>query len=145
MNEEKPPEIKERPREVIYAVQLVCASLALDFVSFFVKQPDFMQPQSLAIGISAIIFGTLISGFLLFMIWRGRNWARLLYLIVFLIGAPFAFPVIVMVFQKNLIFSIVGLIKISLQIMAAVLLLQKPTRQWFRMIKVRRLMSYQVI
>jgi hypothetical protein len=144
MNYEKPPDALERPREVLYAVQLTCASLALEFVSFIFKRSDSLEPQTWALGMAALIIGALFSGFILFMIWHGRNWARLLYLILFFIGAPFAFPAIVLIFQKNLIFSVISLIRLSLQLMAVVLLLQRPTREWFRMIKVRRLMAYQV-
>lgn len=143
MNEEKPQEIQERPREVLYAVQLTFVSLALGLVLFPLKQTNFVAAQ-IVLGIFAILITLAFTGFLLFKIYRGRNWARLLYIILFIIGAPFAFPAVLTTFQKSPILAVIRLLQLSLQMMAVVLLLQKPSRDWFKMIRLRKLMNYQV-
>jgi hypothetical protein len=68
----------------------------------------------------------------------------LLFLTFFLIGFPFSIPAIFTAFQKSPIPSVFSLVRLCLQMMAAVLLLQKPSRQWFKMIKLRKLLNYQV-
>ena len=144
MDEEKPLENLARPREVLYAVQLTFVSLAFSLVLLPLRRPDFWKPQVMILGIFAILMTLSFTGLLLFKIWRGHNWARLLYIILFFIGAPFAFPGLLAVFQKSPILAVIRLLQLSLQLMAVVLLLQKPTRDWFRMLKVRKLMQYQI-
>ena len=140
MDEEKPLENLARHREVLYAVQLTFVSLALSLILF-----PLGKPRVMLLGIFAIFITLSFTGLLLFKIWRGRNWARLLYIILFFIGAPFAFPEFFVVFQKNPISGVIHLLQLSLQLMAVVLLLQRPSRDWFRMLKLRKLMQYQTI
>ncbi len=78
------------------------------------------------------------------MILRGQNWARLLYLALFFLGLPFSIPAFLMALARNPVAAVIMLIQLALQMMAAVLLLQRPSRDWFRFIKLRRLMNYQV-
>jgi hypothetical protein len=143
MNEEKPREILERPREVLYAFWLTIASLPLGIIAVTLR-PDVVKSQILVFTIMGFLFSLSCTLFLFVMILRGQNWARLLYLIIFIIGAPFAFPAIVTAFQKSPVPAVIRLLQLSLQMMAVVLLLQKPARDWFRFIKLRKLMIYQV-
>lgn len=144
MSEEKLPESLERPIEVAYAFWLIIASLVLGIIAFPLR-PEVVKPQLLVVAIIAFLLTLAFTVFLFVMILRGKNWARLLFLTFFLIGFPFSIPAIFMAFQKSPIPSVFSLIQLCLQMMAAVLLLQKPSRQWFRMIKLRKLLNYQVI
>lgn len=143
MLEEKPPESLVRPVEVLYAFWLIIASLAMGVIALPLK-PEAVKPQLLVVTIIAFLLSLAFTVFLFVMILRGKNWARLLFLTFFLVGFPFALPAIFIAFQKSPIPSVFGLIQLCLQMMAAVLLLQKPSRQWFKMIKLRKLFNYQV-
>jgi len=143
MNGEKPSESMERPLEVLCAVQLGFASLVLALIAIPLR-PVVIKPQLLGVVILAIVFGLLFTSFLLIMILRGQNWARLLFIILFFIGLPFAFPGILLTLQKTPISALVRLMQLSLQMMATILLLQQPARNWFKSVKLRKLMNYQV-
>jgi len=143
MNTEKTPETMERPLEVLCAVQLGFASLVVALISIPLN-PAVIKPQLLGFTILAIVFGLLVTSFLLIMILRGQNWARLLFIILFFIGVPFAFPGILLTLQKSPISALIRLIQLSLQMMATILLLQQPARNWFKSVKLRKLMNYQV-
>jgi hypothetical protein len=143
MDEEKPLRFMERPREVVYAIQLVFASLVLGLIAVPFR-PDIIKNQLLGFIIIGVIFSLLFTSFLLIMIFRGKNWARLLFIIPLFIGLPFAFPAIFNVLQKSPINSAIAFIKLCLQIMAAVLLLQKPARDWFKFNKLQKLMPHHV-
>lgn len=143
MSEEKPLESMERPREVECAVQMAFVSLVLALIAIPFR-PAFVKPEMLGFMILGIIITVLFTSFLLIMILRGQNWARLLFIILFFIGLPFTFLGIILTLQKSQVSMLISLIQLSLQIMATVLLVQRPTRNWFKSVKMRKLMNYQV-
>ena len=144
MNAEGFPASLDRPAEVIYAVRLTIASLVLALVAFPLKGPAMIKPSPIILGIFAIFLTLSFTGFLIFMILRGQNWARLLYITLFFLGLPFSFPAFLIILSKNPVAAVINLLQLSLQMMAVVLLLQKPARDWFRFIKLQKLMNYQV-
>jgi len=137
----KPPEFRERPKEVVYATRFMIASLVLAVIAFPLRGAE-LKPQLWFIGIFAIVLTAIFTLFLLFMILGGRNWARLLYVTLFFIGLPFSLPAFVIAFSKNPVAAVATLIQLALQTMAVVLLLQKPVRDWFKFVKLRKLMGY---
>jgi hypothetical protein len=143
MREGKPPESLERPREVECAVQMAFASLVLALIAIPFR-PAIVKPHMLGFMILGIIVTLLFTSLLLIMILRGHNWARLVFIVLFFIGLPFAFPGIILTLQKSPVSALISLIQLSLQMMATVLLLQQPARNWFKSVKLRKLMNYQV-
>lgn len=144
MNLEEVPASMERPKEVVYAVRLAITSLILTLVAFPLRRPELIKSHLPILGIFALFIALSVSGFIIFMILRGQNWARLLFITFFFLGLPFSVPAFLMALAKNPAAAIIMLIQLALQMMAAVLLLQRPARDWFRFIKLRRLMNYQV-
>ena len=135
-------EIKERPKEVLYAFWLTIASLPLGIFAI-ASRADVVKSQIFVFTVIGFVLAIAFNLFLFLMILRGRNWASLLYLILFISGAPLAFPAIVTAFQRTPVLAVIRLVQLSLQIMAVVLLLQKPARDWFKYIKLQKLMLYQ--
>ena len=133
----------ERPKEVIYAIRMTIASLVLALIAFPLNRP-VIKSHLIILGVFAIFLTLSFTVFLIFMILRGQNWARLLYITLFFFGLPFAVPAFLMALSRNPISAFTNLIQLSLQMMAVVLLLQKPTRDWFRFVKLQKLMNYQV-
>ncbi|MHB8070027.1 MAG: hypothetical protein ACYDIC_19215 [Desulfobaccales bacterium] len=144
MNLEGVPASMERPREVVYAVRLAYASLVLTLVAFPLRRPEFIKSHLPVLGIFALFVALSVSCIIILMILRGQNWARLLFITLFFLGLPFSVPGFLMTLAKNPAAALIMLLQLALQMMAAVLLLQRPVRDWFRFIKLRRLMNYQV-
>ena len=144
MNLTEVPASMERPQEVVYAVRLAIASLVLTLIAFPLKKPEVLKSHLFILGIAGLIVAMSISLVIILMILRGQNWARLLYVTLFFLGLPFSIPAFLMALAKNPMAAVIMLIQLALQMMAAVLLLQRPCREWFRFIKLRRLMNYQV-
>ena len=144
MHEERPPASMDRPREVIYAFRLLIASLALTVIALPLKRPEIMKSHLIIFAILGIFLTLSFTVFLILMILRGQNWARMLYLTLFFLGLPFSVPAFLITLQKNPIVAFTNLIQLSLQMMAVVLLLQKPTRDWYRFIKVQKLVHYRI-
>lgn len=144
MNPEGVPASMERPREVVYAVRLAIASLVLTLIAFPLRRPEMVKSDLFILGGFALILALSVSFLLILMILHGKNWARLLFITFFFLGLPFSVPAFLMALGKNPISAAIMLIQLALQMMATVLLLQRPVRDWFRFIKLRRLMNYQV-
>ncbi|MDD2904527.1 MAG: hypothetical protein PHU44_19020 [Syntrophales bacterium] len=143
MDEEKPREILSRPKEVLYAFWLTIASLAVGILALPLSS-EVVRSQILAFTIIGLVFSLAFTLFIFFMILKGRNWARMLYMILFISGAPFAFPAIIVAFQKTPVLAVIRLLQLFMQMMAVVLLLQKTTRNWFARLKLQKLMNYQL-
>jgi hypothetical protein len=66
------------------------------------------------------------------MIERGRNWARITYLVLYLVGLPFFVLSLLATWRYSLIAAGSGLVQTLLQTVALVLLFLRPSREWFR-------------
>ena len=78
---------RKPPAQVVWAVRLLWASLAVSVLA------SFIVPQSAEGGAAAAAVGLVIqwgllafSGWLNVCIWRQKNWARIVYLVLFLLG-----------------------------------------------------------
>ena len=136
MNKEK----KGRPDKVSTAVTLLWVTIAIGIVGSIMEFPSSLEVATAqGFGLGFIIFTTFftlaILAFFIFMIGKGKNWARITFLVLFIIGIPFAvFPL----FQSLLTSPISGILGIGqtiLQIIALVLLFQKPSSDWFKSVK----------
>lgn len=143
MDQEKPQEPMARPPEVLYAFWLTIVSLVVGFVAIPLNS-EVVRSQLLVFTIIGLLLTFAFTLFIFYMILKGKNWARVLYMILFISGAPFAFPAIIIAFQKTPVLAIIRLLQLSLQMMAVVLLLQKATRDWFNRLKLQKLMNYQL-
>ena len=76
-----------------------------------------------------------IMWFFIFMIGKGRNWARITFLVLFIIGTPFSVLPLMQSLAANPISGLLGIVQIIIQIVAIVFLFQKPSSDWFRGIK----------
>jgi hypothetical protein len=70
--------------------------------------------------------------FLIFKISTGKNWARITYLVLFIIGMLPAVPVILGEFSRLPVVGALSLAQVGLQLFALVLLFTKPGSGWFR-------------
>jgi hypothetical protein len=74
---------------------------------------------------------------LIHMIRRGENWARITFLVAFIL----VFPLIILFLAfsaANPIYGLLGLGQILLPIIALIFLFQKPSSAWFRNLKTRK-------
>ena len=143
MDEEKPQVTTPRPREVLYAFWLTIASLAVGILAIPLRS-EVVRSQLIIFTIIGLLISLAFTLVLFYLILNGKNWARMFYTITFLIGVPFAFPAILVAFQKTPVLAVIRLLQLFLQMMAVVLLLQKSTRVWFTKLKLQKLMNYQL-
>jgi RsiW-degrading membrane proteinase PrsW (M82 family) len=96
---------------------------------------DQTPREASAVNLLGILVGYGISWFLIDRIGRGRNWARMLYLVMTVIGSPF----LVMSFRQEMeIIPVQAWISVGLmglQIVAVIALFQQESSNWYRQMK----------
>lgn len=127
----------EKPVEVTRAVQLLYASLGIGLVKSIV---DFGRISSQS-SVGLTLFIMLVTfGLLFFFIWKisdGRNWARIVFLVLFLLGLPFSVPLYLEEFGRNIFLGSLSVIQVLIQLIATYLMFKKSSSLWFRARKAR--------
>jgi hypothetical protein len=73
--------LEERPRQVVHATALLWTAFALDLISGYrqsQRDPDLMSPAGAVAAGTVIALAVAVN----VSVWRGRNWARVVYAIV---------------------------------------------------------------
>ncbi len=142
----------EKPKNVILAIQLLWAtiavavlSMALDWNQTLEKLNDQITHQFPGFPIKPELFIILIWGFTLaILIWliikitSGRNWARILYLIMTVIGLPFSIPELVDKFNTSMLTFFLAFLTTILSVAICVLLFMPSSNAWFKELKAQR-------
>lgn len=93
----------------------------------------YVNSRSVSILILTLIFMAFIS----YMILLGRNWARVTFLVLFLLGFLLNLPSVVYYFTTVPIVGFISLIQMGLQIFVLILLYNKESKDWYLMQKER--------
>lgn len=129
-----------RPGKVETAVKLLYVTLGIGVLRSIGESMEVsMRAQSIspayAVFKAFFVFG--IMWFFICMIGKGRNWARITFLVLFIIGIPSAvFPL--QSLAANPISGLLGIGQTVIQIIALVFLFQKPSSDWFREMKAKK-------
>ena len=125
-------ENSQKPDSIARAMNLVWASLALGFVRLAI---DYQYMQSLG---PVIVFNSIfvlvfaITAFLVFKMSAGRNWARITFLVLFVIGVIPTIPILLADFSRSAVSGGIGVIQAGLQLYALVLVFTEPGKHWFK-------------
>ena len=122
----------ERPKKVQNAVTIFYVTLGIGIVRAVMEASANAALQ----GVGSFLFGTLVvfavMVFLIAMIGRGRNWARITFLVLFLLGLLPSILPLIRSFTISPISGVLGLAQVVLQIVAMVFLFQQESSAWFK-------------
>jgi hypothetical protein len=122
----------ERPRQIVWVVQLAAFNYALGLVTIAISWEYFARLQSMTPTIISQSFTLVVLFWLYYKIFHGRNWARIVWLVLSLIGLA------VMPMAYKLLDAAPGIIKLQMFIGLGItlviiwLLFFSPGRHWFR-------------
>jgi len=122
-----------RPHEVTLAARLLWVALALGALSFMVDSVRAASGGSLplaAVVISLLTLGLL--GWLTHKIAHGRNWARIVFLIMFVVGVPIFFLQLPAMLERSVFATAISVAISILQIVALYLVFIGVGARWFR-------------
>jgi hypothetical protein len=121
-----------RPSQVTRAAQLLTSALVLGLVASAIRLARQIHGLQLALSLLILVAFLTVLFYLVMKIWAGRNWARILLLVLVVLNTPFAILGYLAEAQTNVVPAVLSLIIVVLQVLATVLLFTKPAHRWFR-------------
>jgi hypothetical protein len=128
----EPTAIVERPREATRAVQLISASFIIGGIRAVFELAHKVSGASFFVAILLLIAFFSICFFLVSKIAAGRNWARIVFLVLMLIGLPFAILGYIQELRTSLLGGSISIIMAILQLLGTYLLFTTKSNLWFR-------------
>jgi len=132
-----------RPANVGTAVKLLYITLGIGVVRSIMEASTTAKVASPGFVMFITFFVLGIMWFFIYMIGKGRNWARITFLVLFIIGIPFAILPLLQSLAANPISGLLGIGQTVIQVIALVFLFQKPSSAWFKEMKAQRLLAQQ--
>jgi hypothetical protein len=126
------PQATGKPKKVQNAVALLYATLGIVLIQILFE--IFFGVSHVRWIVFLAMFGPMF-GFvilLIVMMSRGRNWARITYLVLFLLGFIPETLSLVRSFSATPFFSLLGIVQAALQITALVFLFHRESSAWFK-------------
>lgn len=135
-----------RPEKVGTAVKLLYISLGVGVLQRIMMASVYAElphvPNNLSVQILVMLVAFFVLGIrwlFIYMIGKGRNWARIVFLVWFIIVTPVS--MLIMVFYVIAFPLLVGLpyiVQTVIQVIALVFLFRKPSTDWFREMKMTK-------
>ncbi|GEP46099.1 nuclear transport factor 2 family protein [Brevifollis gellanilyticus] len=127
-----PLDRSERPRQVLFAVRLLYASLGVGFLKIGIEASALTKIHSAdrLVFLTLVIF--VIMALFFALIGMGKNWARILFLVSFLVGIPFWPGNMADAFRFSAFSGSLHVVQAGLQLWALILLFQSDSSAWFR-------------
>jgi hypothetical protein len=122
---------EKKPKAVKDAVRLVYISIVLGIINYVIDfryLTDIERPESIILS-SILSIG--VGLFLTYMISRGKNWARYLFLLSAIIGVIPFFLFFWEDLGRNILIGLLSLITLVLELIALAMLFKKESSEWF--------------
>ena len=121
-----------RPSVVTTAVGLLLLSIAIGLLTSSLRVAQQVSGAPLMLGLLIVFAFFALFLFLVSRIRAGRNGARIILLVLVLIGLPFAIPAYIVEFRKNVLSGSVSMLIALLQLVGTCLLFTSNSNSWFR-------------
>jgi hypothetical protein len=121
-----------RPTTVSRAVQLLTAALVIGFIASVIRLKGQVSGMALVFALLIVIAFFSIYFYLIRKISVGRNWARIILLVLVALGTPFAIPAYIAEVRRSIVPGTLSIIIMILQLIATVLLYLKNSNRWFK-------------
>ena len=122
----------QKPQPVVTATNLLWASLAVGLVKMLLDSSSLSGVAPAALTNFILIFTFALIAFLTFKISAGRNWARITFLVMFIIGVLPSLPIVMGEFSRSPVVGALSVAQIGLQVYALFLVFTRPGSSWFR-------------
>ena len=122
----------EKPSQINTAVNLLWASLAIGFVKSIVDMQHLGSQASPAFTNFILISVIAVMALLIVFISKGKNWARITFLVLFVLGSLPSIPLVLGEFSRSPVLGAFSVIQIVIQIVALYLVFTNPGATWFK-------------
>jgi succinate-acetate transporter protein len=121
-----------KPGTVTLAMGLLWASLALGLVKFALNYQNSALAPNLTATLAVLGATLAVYILLIFMMSRGRNWARIAFLVLFVVGLVPSLPALLADFGRSPVIGGLALGDVVLQAWALILVFINPGKTWFQ-------------
>jgi hypothetical protein len=121
-----------RPTTVEIGVLILCVALAISLVTSIVRLGHTTLPVSPTLVYSIVAIAFSVGAFVVYSIYSGRNWARLTYLALTLLGMFKTVPALVATIDRTPFAGTLSAVVVAAQLVALALLFTGPSNAWFR-------------
>lgn len=121
----------EPPEAVSSAVTLIYVTLAIGAVRTILEWPEISQGLSTGFTVLATLAGFGLVLWLASRVARGRNWARIVFLVLLILGAPFSVITLLKTLGVSPFSALLGIIQLVLQVLAVVSMYSRKAAPWF--------------
>lgn len=123
--------INNKPKNVIAAVNFLWASLVLSLFKVFMLLPEPDAIEGFDFTNFTLFFSLGLIVLLITKISAGRNWARVTFLVMLIIGLVPAISLMFGEFSRSLVAGIISLLQDGFQVYAMYLIFTRPGSFWF--------------
>lgn len=123
---------RQRPVQVIRAVRLLCVSLGVGVVVSLFDAVMLGPSAPLAFVLLVVAVVCAMMAALAYEIWRGKNWARIALLLLFVFGLASFLPNLDLVFARSAAMGVLSVLQCMVQIAALYLVFSAPGSAWYR-------------
>lgn len=124
-----------KPQIIKNAVLMLWISLGLGVVRSAWEVPAQAAQSSVELVVFVMVFTLMLIGFFIWMIDKGRNWARITFLVLFILGVPLSISPLLQSLAYAPISGLIGISQAVLQTMAVVFIFTKESSTWFKLQK----------
>ena len=121
-----------RPARVSLALNLLWITIALGAFRLWRGWAELTAAAPMAIVVGTVVFVIGVLAVLLVFMGMRMNWARIVYLLLFIVGLPSGAKGIVHALDADALVGAISIVQIALQIIALVLLFMPESNAWFR-------------
>jgi hypothetical protein len=138
-HEENYLDVSQKPAKVIWAVRLIYFSLGVELLRACVLTLFGITTTSTPVSVGELIVSMIITFpftiILTVLVSQGRNWARILLLVMFLLGIFIVIPTLISQFQYHFLMGLFAVIMNFMQGIAIILLFRNESNAWFSSVK----------
>jgi len=121
-----------RPVAIGQALSLFWASLGLGFVKLPLDWAYLTSQAPPVFNAMIVMFTLAITVFFIWKIGRGKNWARIIFLVLFVLGTvPFIF-IVRSAFARSVVSGLISVLQMGLQAVGLFLIFASPGKQWLQ-------------
>jgi hypothetical protein len=120
-----------RPPLIHVATVLLCATLGAGLISLTIQWQDLSSQVPIGLAVFTGLFTFALIGWLSYKLWQGRSWARIVMLVMFVVGAPMSLPQLPVIFTRSPIAAGIFIFQTAAQLGALYIVFLTSARHWF--------------
>ena len=115
------------PKNVLIGVNVLIIALGLGIIRAIIGIPMLEDPIAIRIAVIIAVPFVLLAGFLIYKIYREKNWARIIFLVLFIVGVIGNIDDMILWFFEIQILLVLYIIETIATIIALFLILQEKS------------------